>query len=117
MGPDIDEWVRIGISVGHVQIAVPVLSWRLSDPHLLWRQWPDEAEVVAFSPACGTLHLLNAKALPVLQDIAHGVESPLTTGDNRSFALSGTSDDPSTIVVALREADLIEDTATDGETS
>ena len=56
----------------------PDTRWRLTDPDLLCRAWPGEAEVVAFSPRAGSLHLLTASAHALMQELSR---RPLTTAE------------------------------------
>ena len=41
--------------------------WRVVDPDLVWRFWPDEDEAVLFCPASGDVHLLNLAARRLIE--------------------------------------------------
>jgi PqqD family protein of HPr-rel-A system len=49
--------------------------WRLVDPDLVWRSWPNEDEAVLYSPASGDVHLLNLAARRLIELAA---EAPKT---------------------------------------
>ena len=59
--------------------------WRVVDPTLIWRSWPDEDEAVLYSPASGDVHLLNLAARRLIElatdapktsrELAAGLES------------------------------------------
>jgi hypothetical protein len=51
-------------------VGPPDTSWRLTDPELVWREWPDEPEVAVFSPGPATVHLLTRAARILLERLA-----------------------------------------------
>jgi hypothetical protein len=88
------------------------IRWQLTDPGLVWREWPEESEVVAFSPSAGSVHLLSLSARALLQELVRG---PLTPAGIAQFIASDTGL-ASTVVDAalpellqmLRDAELIQ---------
>ena len=90
----------------------PDTRWRLTDPDLLWRAWPGEMEVVAFSPRAGSLHLLTSSAHALLQELSR---RPLTTADITECIASETAVASDVVEEALpdllqvlRDAELIQ---------
>jgi hypothetical protein len=45
------------------------IRWSVTDPDLIWRAWPEEHEVVAFSPRAGSVHVLTESARHLLQEL------------------------------------------------
>ena len=93
----------------------PDTRWRLTDPDLLWRAWPGETEVVAYSPRAGSLHLLTTSAQALLQELSR---RPLTTADITQCIASGTAvacevveEALPDLMLSLRDAELIQPVA------
>lgn len=91
------------------------VCWRITDPDLAWRDWFDESDIVAFSPAAGSVHLLTRSAARLLQRLAL---APMSTPEIAEFVATDTgvardtvNESLSELVLTLRDAELIETTA------
>lgn len=76
------------------------IRWQLTDPGLVWHAWPEEREVVAFSPRAGSVHLLSLSARTLVQELLRG---PLTPPEIGQFIASDTGLPRSVVDEALPE--------------
>jgi PqqD family protein of HPr-rel-A system len=87
--------------------------WRTADPDLIFHRWPGESEAVAYSPRAGSLHLVTASAVVLLQELS---ARPQTAADIERFIGSGlgvspgdvTGESVADLLRGLREAELVE---------
>lgn len=78
----------------------------------MWRAWPEEHEVVVFSPRAGSVHLLTLSARNLLQELSRAA---LTTSEIGHFIerdtglVRGVVDEAlPELIQTLRDAELIQ---------
>lgn len=89
--------------------------WQLADVGLVWRKWPGEDEVVAYSPRAGSVHLLTVSAQSLLLELSRGA---LTADEIAAFVARDTAvarpvidDMLPELMQMLRDAELIQTAA------